>query len=572
MTNMNWVSIDFGNSYSAATIWIDGKASKVTPIDGQYGGSFGFPTVAYIGEDDIIRVCNDAMDWRELQPERFLKDFKLNIYEDELAYMNVRYVDIIARILGLIKQSAEYAIGGEAIDGAILTIPATYSENDPRKEIMREAATGERGAGFVQVEFVKEAEAAAVYYHSIQKTQAGTTTLIYDLGGGTFDPALVEHRKNGYALLGSVSGKECGGKYFEAALYKHFKEKYSLSYSEDETLRTRQIDEIAKVCRKIKEALSSKQEVSYPILSMNRKVISCTRKEFENLIRPLLESTFQECSTLIASSGKEWKDISRILLIGGSSTIPCVKEYFKKYLNGKNQSDIPIVLNKSEEGKLVDTLYAVSIGGLLTHNGNTSNEIIDNEPVAGVKTSGEIVNGHTYIDMGLSVKWATCNVGADSPSDYGNYYAWGEISTKSTYTEDNSKTYDKSSYNRDIGGDSSLDAARANWGGTWRLPTEAEFQELINNCTWTWTKQGGHNGYKVTSNKKGYEGRSIFLPAAGWRNGSSLYSAGEDGDYWSSSPDGSDSDSARYLGFGSSGHDTGWYYRNLGFSVRPVSE
>ena len=569
MTNMNWVSIDFGNSYSAATVWIDGKASKVNPIDGQYGGSFGFPTVAYIGEDDIIRVCNDAMDWRELQPERFLKDFKLNIYEDELAYMNVRYVDIIARILGLIKQSAEAAIGGEAIDGAILTIPATYSENDPRKEIMREAAIGERGAGFVQVEFVKEAEAAAVYYHSIQKTQAGTTTLIYDLGGGTFDPALVEHRKNGYALLGSVSGKECGGKYFEAALYKHFKEKYSLSYSEDETQRTRQIDEIAKVCRKIKEALSSKQEVSYPILSMNRKVISCTRNEFESLIRPLLESTFQECSTLIASSGKEWKDISRILLIGGSSTIPCVKEYFRKYLKGKNQSNIPIVLNKSEEGKLVDTLYAVSIGGLLTHNKNTSNETIDNEPVAGVKTSSEIINGHAYIDMGLSVKWATCNVGANSPSDYGNYYAWGETSPKSTYTDGNSKTYHKSTYKRDIGGDPDLDAARANWGGTWRLPTEAEFRELIDNCDWQWSTQDGYNGYKVSSKKNG---NSIFLPAAGDRYGSSPRGAGENGNYWSSSPYGSYSYSAHYLYMHSSGHHTSWCLLYAGMPVRPVSE
>lgn len=369
--NMNWVSIDFGTSYSAASVWVDGKAVKVSPIDGQYNGSFGFPTVAFIGEDEIIRVCHDALDWRESQPERFLKDFKLNIYEDELAYLNVRYVHIIARILGLIKQAAEHTIGDEAIDGAVLTIPATYSENDPRKEIMREAA---EEVGFVQIEFVKEAEAAAIYYHSIQKAQAGSITLIYDLGGGTFDPALVEHRGYGYSLLGSTSGKECGGKYFEAALYKHLKNKFSLEYSDDESLRARQVDEVAKACKKMKEALTRKPEASYPILSMNRKVVSCTTGEFKELIRPLLENTFQECSTLIASSGKEWSDISRILLIGGSSVIPCIQEYFKKYLEGQNQSNIPIILNKSEEGKFVDTLYAVSIGGLLAHcnAGNTA--------------------------------------------------------------------------------------------------------------------------------------------------------------------------------------------------------
>ena len=178
-------------------------------------------------------------------------------------------------------------------------------------------------------------------------------------------------------------------------------------------------------------------------------------------------------------------------------------------------------------------------------------------------------NKHEWVDLGLSVKWATCNVGASSPSDYGDYYAWGETTTKSSYTEDNSKTYGNNSYNRNIGGNASTDAARANWGGTWRLPTEAEFLELLDDCTWTWITQGGHNGYEVTSKKNG---NSIFLPAAGWRYGSSLYDAGEYGYYWSSSPDGSDSDSARSLGFDSSCHYTVRGNRYYGRSVRPVSD
>ena len=169
--------------------------------------------------------------------------------------------------------------------------------------------------------------------------------------------------------------------------------------------------------------------------------------------------------------------------------------------------------------------------------------------------------------MGLSVKWATCNVGASSPSGYGNYYAWGETSTKSTYTEENSKTYDNSSYNYDIGGNSSTDAARANWGGTWRLPTKAEFQELLDKCTWTWTTQGGHNGYRVT----GPNGNSIFLPAAGYRNGSSLGYEGSNGLYWTSTPNESNSYYAYYLCFYDSYRNVDWSYRFLGRSVRPVS-
>ena len=186
-------------------------------------------------------------------------------------------------------------------------------------------------------------------------------------------------------------------------------------------------------------------------------------------------------------------------------------------------------------------------------------------PYEAAKRTIGTINGHQWVDLGLSVKWATCNVGASSPSDYGNYYAWGETRTKSEYTEDNSSTYGINI--GDISGDSRYDAARANWGGTWRLPTQAEMQELIDKCTWTWTSQGGHNGYRVT----GPNGSSIFLPAAGCRVGSSLNSAGDDGGYSDSTPFWSNVRFAFGLDFYSSFHELGWAYRHHGRSVRPVS-
>lgn len=175
------------------------------------------------------------------------------------------------------------------------------------------------------------------------------------------------------------------------------------------------------------------------------------------------------------------------------------------------------------------------------------------------------ISGHGYVDLGLSVKWATCNVGAFSPSDYGDYFAWGETSTKSAYTEENSKTYGKTM--GDIAGSSSYDAARANWGGSWRLPTSAELEELKERCTWSWTTENGHKGYRV----QGPNGKSIFLPAAGWRYGTSLYNAGGYGHCWSSTPD-EDSGRAYSLGFSSGGRSAYWDRRYLGRSVRPVSE
>ena len=196
-------------------------------------------------------------------------------------------------------------------------------------------------------------------------------------------------------------------------------------------------------------------------------------------------------------------------------------------------------------------------------------------------------NGHEWVDLGLSVKWATCNIGADSPEDYGDYFVWGETRPKSEYTDANCKTIKKQSFFTklfnfghsdayanvenlpdDISGNAQYDAASANWGGTWRMPTVAEFEELCNKCKWTWTSQGGHKGYKVT----GPNGNSIFLPAAGWRNGAGTYSVGEYGDYRSSTLSSSYSDYARRLYFGSSSHGTNMGSRSFGRSVRPVTE
>ena len=171
------------------------------------------------------------------------------------------------------------------------------------------------------------------------------------------------------------------------------------------------------------------------------------------------------------------------------------------------------------------------------------------------------LNGHEWVDLGLSVLWATCNVGASSPSDYGNHYAWGETTTKSSYTSDNSKTDNRTI--GDISGNPQYDAATANWGSGWRMPTKEELEELVDKCDWEWTRQGGCNGYKLT----GPNGNSIFLPAAGWRYGSSLLSAGDGGRYWSSTPYGG----AYGLYFGSGRH-VDWGSSYDGRSVRPVSD
>lgn len=193
------------------------------------------------------------------------------------------------------------------------------------------------------------------------------------------------------------------------------------------------------------------------------------------------------------------------------------------------------------------------------------------------------------VDLGLpsGIKWATCNVGAEKPEDYGNYYAWGEVLSKADYSwatykyangtswEDpkltkycNNASYGDNGFTDDKTTlDPEDDAAHVNWGSNWRMPTDAEWNELLDNCTWTWTTQNGVNGYQVASKTNS---NSIFLPAAGARFDSYLGDVGDYGYYWSSSLYGSLSYFAWYLYFNSDYVGGGYCYRNGGLSVRPV--
>ena len=264
----------------------------------------------------------------------------------------------------------------------------------------------------------------------------------------------------------------------------------------------------------------------------------------------------KERASIEAAYNKKQKDKQNYLTL--------IKEGDKLLRDNKYSESI----NKYEQARIYENKYS----------GTEYSEEFDKGASAKIRAANEAereaaaeyakYKGHEWVDLGLpsGIKWATCNVGASSPEEYGYYFAWGETREKSSYDEDNSVTYEKN-YG-DIGGDSRHDAARSNWGGSWRLPTRGEMEELKKNCTWSWTTQGGKKGYKVT----GSNGNSIFLPAAGDRHGSSLNDAGIYGCCWSSTPDESDADCAYGLYFDSGYHGVVWDIRDYGQSVRPVSE
>ena len=136
------------------------------------------------------------------------------------------------------------------------------------------------------------------------------------------------------------------------------------------------------------------------------------------------------------------------------------------------------------------------------------------------------INGHEYVDLGLSVKWATCNVGATTLTGYGEYYKWGDIIPKGT--NDNMPEIAETSIIEIAG--TQYDVAHVEWGGSWRMANVTEWRELVEKCEWTWIDNGEKSGYKIT----GPNGNSIFLPACGIINGDSLVVTGTQAYYWTS--------------------------------------
>ena len=214
------------------------------------------------------------------------------------------------------------------------------------------------------------------------------------------------------------------------------------------------------------------------------------------------------------------------------------KIYYYTFLNGVKANDVYYRVN--DDGNTVESLIW-----------EMKNEI----------------GGYEYVDLGLpsGLLWATCNVGANSPEEYGDYFAWGEITTKETYTQQNCKMYNIQLTIDNISGSRFYDAARANWGGEWKMPTQKDYYELKSYCKFEKTTQNGIYGTKVTSNSNG---NYIFFPFSGYYYNSTLYRSGIECKYWTSEP---------YINYGL--YQKAYYYnvstmdydyRYFGGSIRPV--
>ena len=250
----------------------------------------------------------------------------------------------------------------------------------------------------------------------------------------------------------------------------------------------------------------------------------------------------------------------------------------------KPESILPISYEKTAQIKkwlfCIAGVAAIGVAVLLLHPRDAKDvkPLIKSKKVRTESTGllKDTVNGHEWVDLGLpsGTKWATYNVGAASPEEFGDYYSWGEIETKSEYIDINSLTHRKDFKwlvkNGIIDEDGELtkehDVATTIWGEPWRMPTEEEFGELIDQCNWKFTASNDVNGYLVT----GPNGQTIFIVAAGFRQGGPPEYIGEYGDYWSSTVVPELIGASCSLGYGSTSYGRRRYARYVGRTIRPV--
>ena len=180
------------------------------------------------------------------------------------------------------------------------------------------------------------------------------------------------------------------------------------------------------------------------------------------------------------------------------------------------------------------------------------------------------INGHSYVDLGLSVKWATCNVGTDNPEEKGSFFAWAEIEEKDSYSMETYSFRDPATGKiRDIEYENisgtKYDAARVQWGGSWRMPTRAEFVELFSNCSSQDFKYKGVSGMLFTASN----GNCVFLPLSGEKYNGDKYGGEYKGSYWTSE---GNTHSAHPFCITYSVNQTGVYSSWNGLVIRPVSD
>lgn len=360
------VGIDLGTTFSAiATLNSDGKAEIITNRDGERT----MPSVVMF-EDGAVVVGEQAKENSISDPLNVCQFIKRNMGNKAFSFdlsLDEKYTaeEISAMIIKRLKEDAESTMGTD-VTGAVITVPAYF--NDSQRKATKDA--GEI-AGLNVLGIINEPTAAAIAYCHGEANSDGTV-MVYDIGGGTFDITIIKlaEQLKKVEILSTTGNRNLGGFDFDNVIISKvmdaFSEKYGEDLEDDETA----LQDLRIKAENAKKALSSRAKASISINSNGNVLrVDITRDEFEAMIQGYLDSTRASMEIALDDAGLEWKDISKIILVGGSTRIPAVSKMIQEVSGIEPSRE----LNPDEAVAIGATYYAELLQSQLEHKEPSEN-------------------------------------------------------------------------------------------------------------------------------------------------------------------------------------------------------
>ncbi|MCH5211612.1 MAG: SEL1-like repeat protein [Oscillospiraceae bacterium] len=380
------VGIDIGTSYSCAGR-VNGEG-KVEPVElstaiSMYGSKYSLPSAVFVDDGGNVQVGQAAINSRGIKPQNFIMEFKRLLGQKTPVYLGEKEFmpeDLYTELFRHIKKQTE-RIGGEPIEKAYVTYPASFQETKKKKIV-----SAAKRAGLFNVELVDEPTSAAMCYCATGDLQDGQTVLIYDFGGGTFDVSLVKYENNSFTLPTHPLGLErCGGIDVDRAIYNNMTA--AVNNAAPEFLekisglpRKRFESQLAEKAVKAKHHLTQYGEFSDVISTGpfdDGIPYTLSREKLESMIAGIVGNTITVCRDILSRAGLKVHELAGILMVGGTSRIPLVRRMTELFAG-----DVPVIYS-------IDPELAVAQGAVLyeeykkEHNAgeihNKDTEHIDNE-------------------------------------------------------------------------------------------------------------------------------------------------------------------------------------------------
>jgi glycerophosphoryl diester phosphodiesterase/actin-like ATPase involved in cell morphogenesis len=359
------LGIDLGTTFTAAAVWRDGRA-EIASLGSR---SAAIPSVVVLREDQTIITGESASRRALSSPQRVAREFKRRLGDTTpilLAGVPYSAEALMARVLRAVVDEVSAREGG-APSAVCVSYPANWG---PFKTDLLQQAV--RTADLEHVTYITEPIAAAVSYAAQERLPDGAIVAVYDLGGGTFDAAVLRRQGTGFEILGRPEGIErLGGIDFDAAVFGHVSRSLNgvlEGLDEDDPAAVTAVARLREECTTAKEALSSDTDTTIPVLLPNVSTqVRLTRGELEMMVRPALQDSVDALRRALRSAGITPEDLHSVLLVGGSSRMPIVAQLVGAELGR------PVAVD-------VHPKHAVALGAAWAASGTSGSRAVPDQP------------------------------------------------------------------------------------------------------------------------------------------------------------------------------------------------